>query len=142
MKTVAGMLFGCCVFFFMACGERSSVPEPVADPLVLGRTVYIKRCVSCHNHDGTGTLRRKPYAADFNQVGGVLAQSDDALVRSVLDGKKGEFGTMPAFRPILKESDIRAALVYIRHTFGPKDNPPVATPDAAATSPDPKRKLK
>nr|WP_243435989.1 cytochrome c [Acanthopleuribacter pedis] len=102
-----------------ACSPPEAPPTSV-DPLVLGRTIYIKRCVSCHNHDGTGTLRRKPYAADFNQPGGVLSRSDDELLASVLDGKTGAYGTMPAFRPILKEHEVRAALTYIRSQFKPK----------------------
>lgn len=110
---------------------------PVAvDPLVAGRTIYIKRCASCHNHDGTGTLRKRPYAADFNRPDGVLLQSDAALTAAVMDGKKGTYGTMPAFRPILKEEEVRAVLAYIRHTF---QKAPAVDVAPAAQEPSPVR---
>lgn len=109
--------------FLAACGGNAEQTKEPIDPLVLGRTIYIKRCVSCHNHDGTGTLRKKPYAADFNRADGVLQQSDEVLLAAVMDGKKGTYGTMPAFRPILKEDEVRAVLAYIRRQF---HTPPTA----------------
>ncbi len=122
--------------FLVGCGGTAEQTEQPVDPLVIGRTIYIKRCVSCHNHDGSGTLRKRPYAADFNRVDGVLSQSDDLLIAAVMDGKKGTYGSMPAFRPILKEDEVRAVLAYIRHRF---QKPPAADATPAVETPSPAR---
>ena len=75
------------------------------------------RCATCHQRNGSGTLRNFRFAADFTDPNGVLVRSDEELVRSIMEGVDGTYGRMPGFKPILREEDVVAVLDYIRTNF-------------------------
>ncbi|MDJ0839499.1 MAG: cytochrome c [Acidobacteriota bacterium] len=98
-----------------ACGKP--LPPQPQDPLTVGKRIYFARCVTCHQRNGSGTLKNRRWAADFTEPGGVLAKPDEELVQSIMKGKKGDFSRMPAFEPILSPEQVDAVLLYIRKTY-------------------------
>lgn len=95
----------------IARSELATKPEPAQ-----GEKIYARTCIACHAADGSGNQRKT--AASFIAADGPLAQPDDALVKTILDGKTGTIGTMPPHRALLSEPDARAVLAYIRQRFG------------------------
>ena len=89
------------------------------DRVAAGRAAYQQTCVACHGANGQGAL---PGIASFGSADGPLAQSDDALVRSILDGKQspGSALAMPpkGGNPNLTETDARALVAFLRAEFG------------------------
>lgn len=100
----------------MGCGSASSPevgegPDGTPDPvLVAGRAVYIDRCSSCHDGDGSGTgngprlnrgrlVEAYPYPAD---AAAVVAEGKDR---------------MPAFGGLLSAGEIDAVLRYINEVL-------------------------
>ncbi len=81
-----------------------------------GEKIYARTCIACHGADGSGNGQKT--AASFLAKDGPLAQPDDALIKTILDGKTGSIGTMPAHRALLSEADTRAVLAYLRQRFG------------------------
>ncbi|MCY3577076.1 MAG: cytochrome c [bacterium] len=98
------------------CGSDSSPeveegPEGTPDPvLVTGRSVFVDRCSSCHDADGSGTgdgprLNR-------GRLVQVYANPDDA-VAVVSEGRN----RMPAFGGLLTRDEIDAVLRYINEVL-------------------------
>ena len=73
-------------------------------------------CVGCHQPDGRGIVGG---AANFVDDKSRLAKPDAELL-AVID-KGNEAKAMPAFVSILSPGQRRAALAYIRATFGEKN---------------------
>lgn len=98
------------------CGSASSPevglgPDGTPDPvLVAGRSVYIDRCSSCHDGDGSGTGN----GPRLNQGRLVEAYPDLADAAAVVaDGKD----RMPAFGGLLSAGEIDAVLRYINEVL-------------------------
>jgi hypothetical protein len=74
--------------------------------------LYVQRCISCHGPTGRGdgpiaaSLPVKP--PDFRQT--VETKSNPQIRRVIADGR----GTMPAFDPALKQSEITDMLRMVR----------------------------
>lgn len=95
--------------------ERGSKPE------VAGALTYRQYCVGCHGVDGRGN--GGVTGADFRSAASpLLTKTDDELLVSVRDGKRGVTATMPAHRPILTDTQIRSVLGYVRTQFKPTAN--------------------
>lgn len=97
---------------FPIAPSELKAPRPV-DP---GEAVYRKTCIACHAADGNGNDKKT--GASFTAADGPLQQSDEILMASILDGKTGTIGTMPAHRALLSNDEAKAVLVYLRQTFG------------------------
>ena len=108
------------LFCLLATGCGKPMPRKPQDPMTVGKRIFTARCITCHQRDGSGTLRDRRWAADFTDPAGVLAQSDEVILQSIMMGKKGEYSRMPAFKPILTPEDANAVLGYIRKTFWKK----------------------
>lgn len=89
----------------------AEVSGPV-DPKAGGETFRLY-CMVCHQEDGSGSVQVG--TPDFKTAGGPLSQPDEALIRSITEGK-GEI--MPAFGNVLRSHEIESVLAYIRQTFG------------------------
>lgn len=86
---------------------------PTDDP---AEETYRAHCIACHGVDGRGAGART--GADFTSQEGPLTRPDSELLQSILNGKTGAIGTMPAHRAMLGEERCAAVLVYIRAHFG------------------------
>lgn len=86
-----------------------------------GQAIYEQTCVACHGADGKGAI---PGVPDFTRGGGRLSQSEDILVRHVMDGfqSPGSTMAMPAKggNASLTEADARLVVKYLIRAFGPR----------------------
>ena len=79
-----------------------------------GKKVYEKYCLLCHGATGkgdgasSGSLEIKP--ADFGNKAKMKDQSDGALAWKIISGR----GPMPAWGPVLQETEIWNVINYIR----------------------------
>ena len=86
---------------------------PTDDP---AEETYRAHCIACHGVDGRGAGART--GADFTSQEGPLTRPDSELLLSILNGKTGAIGVMPAHRAMLGEERCAAVLAYIRGHFG------------------------
>jgi len=94
---------------------RQSVPTAPGAPTP--RELFRKRCVKCHDPDGTGNRARErlPEIPDFTNPSWQERRTDSKLVASVLDGKGEE---MPPQRGKISEEQARGLVSYVR-AFAP-----------------------
>ncbi len=85
----------------------ASITRPVsAADYFKGREVYGTHCEGCHGADGRSS---EPGVPDFSSGDGMV-QTDAELLKKLREGTS----TMPAFRGILKDSEIRGVIAYLR----------------------------
>jgi cytochrome c oxidase subunit 2 len=77
-----------------------------------GESVYKRVCATCHQPDGQGLTPAFPALADSPVATGPV----DAHIDVVMNGRTGT--AMSAWRSILSEADLAAALTYTRNAFG------------------------
>jgi len=116
-----------------------SAPAPI-QPAEL----YTTFCLACHDKDGRGGLVKAamPKIPDLTDTTWQQSIADDAIVRSILDGK-GQF--MRPFNDKLSAAEAQALAGYVRHfptlapatvAAVPKPTPPTdTTPPASKPSP-------
>ncbi|MBI3413875.1 MAG: cytochrome c [Verrucomicrobia bacterium] len=99
---------------------KNEGPDPA-----LGKEVYGRTCIGCHQPTGIGVPGLNPSLVNSEWV---LAKDPNRIIRAVLDGFTGPVtvmgqpfnSTMVAWRPILKDDDIAAVLTYVRQEWGNK----------------------
>jgi mono/diheme cytochrome c family protein len=97
------------------------------DLMKQGQEVYENNCSDCHRSNGEGLPVKFPALK-----GNAYVQGDPkALVRTVLNGRKGNLGLMPAWKELLDDNQIAAAISYIRNAWG-NTAPPVNPEDVTA----------
>lgn len=77
----------------------------------LGKTIYIKKCASCHGHKGDG-LGLRSNLPNFTDAKAMAAKTDQELFEKISNGGKGS--GMPAWNKILSEQERWHVLAYIR----------------------------
>ena len=82
-----------------------SVPGAAADRQN-GRTIYETYCVGCHGEAGNSLDPTIPTFANGDR----LFQMDSQLLESIRRGNQ----TMPAFRGLLSDQEIRDVIAYLR----------------------------
>src|ERR1700730_16808508 len=101
--TVMGMLVALVPFV----AALSALPEG-ADGSA-GAVVFKAKCVTCHASDGSGnTAVGKSLKSSDLRSAEVQKKSDAELTQSVAEGK----GNMPAFKTMLSEDELHAAIAY------------------------------
>lgn len=124
-------VFAVFAVFALACDTPVAHPNdqwPIAPselastkPRDPGLVIYNRICIACHGADGSGNGAKT--GASFIAPDGPLQQTDAQLLASVLDGKTGLIGVMPAHRALLSEDDAKAVLDFIRRTYGGGSKP-------------------
>ena len=71
-----------------------------------GRTIYDTYCVGCHGEAGNSIDPTIPNFANGDR----LFQMDSQLLESIRSGNQ----TMPAFRGLLSDQEIRDVIAYLR----------------------------
>lgn len=98
-------------------GEASAKDSPKTGPAAQsaqGQALYTTHCASCHGGQGEG-VDGHPGLTDSSDL---LDTAE--LVRAIVKGREGYFGTMPAL-PGLKDAEIAQIATYAQRTFGKKD---------------------
>jgi len=86
---------------------------PTDDP---GEALYRQHCLACHGVDGRGA--GGVTGANFTAPDGPLRRPDSELLVSVLEGRRGSVGVMPAQRALLGERGAATVLAYVRRRLG------------------------
>jgi len=82
----------------------------------LGKTIYIKNCVSCHGQKGDG-LSSRPRFPNFADAKTMAGKTDQEFFDKISNGGKGS--GMPAWKNVLSEQDRWNVLAYIRTLSNP-----------------------
>lgn len=97
------------------CSDKIDPPDPAAEQVseevyVMGKMVYLTRCVGCHGVDGVGIV-----GPDI-RPGKVLEKyaSAEAMEALVRDG----IGEMPEFGSKLRDEEVAAVVAYVRGGSG------------------------
>jgi len=91
-----------------------------------GREIFSNNCAQCHRSNGEGlpgtfqALNRDPFVVGDPQP----------VIATVLHGRKGQLGQMPAWKDKLNDREIAAAVSYIRHAWS--NQAPAITPEMVA----------
>lgn len=111
-------------------GSDSATPAPAAAPvpaspelLSEGAEIFQMNCALCHT-DGSGSPAAPPLIGSA-----VVAESGEAIIRSILYGRQGQSivdgklfnGIMPA-QATLSDKEIAAVVTYVRKQFGGVDS--------------------
>ena len=78
-----------------------------------GQEVYADNCAQCHRLNGRGLPGTFP-ALNGNPF---VSGEPEPVIATVLNGRKGNLGQMPAWKDKLADSQIAAAVTYIRHAW-------------------------
>lgn len=91
-----------------------------ADP---GESTYRRYCIGCHGVDGRGNGGLT--GADLTAASGPLTtKSDDELLASVRDGRRGQRATMPAHGPVLNTAQLQEVIGYVKRHYAPATRAP------------------
>jgi len=93
-------------------GEASTTVAAETDAMKLGKQVYMRNCVACHQPNGKGIPPAFPSIANSEVVTGDL----NTQILLVLNGVTGS--AMVAFGPQLSDEEIAAVVTYQRNSFG------------------------
>ena len=81
-------------------------PSAIAADVFSGREVYEMHCEACHGADGRSI---EPGVPDFSN-GDAMFQPDSDLYSKIRSGTN----TMPAYRGILTDAEVRNVIAYLR----------------------------
>jgi len=107
-------------------GVMTAQAQAPADLIAQGKEVFEENCAQCHRSNGEGLPAKFP-ALKQN----LLVQGDPkAVIATVLNGRKGGLGLMPAWKDKLDDRQVAGAVTYIRNAWTNKA--PGVTPDMVA----------
>ncbi|GGG55347.1 c-type cytochrome [Hymenobacter glacieicola] len=127
MKQILALLCTLAWFSFPAAAQKTPTPKVKSRPaaaggVVVGKTIYARNCLTCHQADGGGVDGMNPPLTQTTYVLGDKTR----LVKVILNGLQDEDidgepynNVMPAF-DILTDQEIADVLTYIRSNFGNK----------------------
>ncbi len=111
------------VFIYMSIIAQAQKKAVPASYMSIGKQIYTKHCMTCHQIDGEGAQNMIPPLIKTEYVLGDKGR----LIKILLNGMKGEIkvngdmysGEMPP-QAFLKDDEIAAVLTYVRKSFGNK----------------------
>ncbi len=78
-----------------------------------GQEIFSDTCAQCHRANGEGLPGTFP-ALNKNPF---VVGDPNPVIATVLNGRKGKSGQMPAWKDKLNDQEIAAAVTYIRHAW-------------------------
>ncbi len=97
-------------------GVLTAQAQAPADLTAQGKEVFEANCAQCHRSNGEGLPAKFP-ALKQNP----LVQGDPkAVIATVLNGRKGDLGLMPAWKDKLDDWQVAGVVTYIRNAWGNK----------------------
>lgn len=114
-------------------GGGAAAGPATVDPLVVGRQIFAKNCVVCHQGTGQGVSGVFPPLAGSEWVLGGDWQRDSHLVKVVLHGLQGPVtvkgatynSAMVPWGGTLDDAEVASVLTYIRSEWG-NSAPPIS----------------
>lgn len=114
-----------CLILLMGAGlAQSQDPDPLVQQ---GKEVFSENCAACHRANGEGLPVKFPA---LNKNPSVLGDSGQ-VIATVLNGRKGTWGTMPAWKDKLDDAQIAGVVTYIRQAW--ENKAPAVTPALVAS---------
>jgi mono/diheme cytochrome c family protein len=104
----------------------SAWAQPPGDPSQPGQKVFADNCAQCHRANGEGLPATFPA---LNKNPFVLGDPQP-VIATVLNGRKGSLGRMPAWKDTLNDQQIAAVVTYIRQAWS--NRAPAVTPAMVA----------
>lgn len=141
---MGAMFFGGMFLFANSGGFRSDVYDtdrisysggPAAgaapDPMVMGKSVFMRNCAVCHQANGMGIANQFPPLVGSEWVLAEEWHGDNHIVKVVIHGLQGPVtvkgqpynNQMAPWGKVLKDEQIAAVLTYIRNEWGNKAAP-------------------
>lgn len=109
-----------------AAPEAAPAGSPMAATMEVGKAVYMRNCVACHQPNGKGIPPAFPSIA-----GSAVALGDvNAQIQLILNGKTGT--AMVSFAQQLSDQEIAGVITYQRNSFGNSTGDLVTTEQVSA----------
>jgi mono/diheme cytochrome c family protein len=112
----------------LALLSGSAWAQTSSDLFNQGQPVYEANCADCHRHNGKGLPGTFP-AHDGNPF---VIGPPEPVIATVLNGRKGNLGLMPAWKDKLDDQQIAAVVTYIRQAWSNRAGPVTPAMVAAA----------
>ena len=91
-----------------------------------GQEVYENNCADCHRGNGEGLPVKFPALK-----GNAFVMGDPKpVLDTVVNGRKGKLGQMPAWHEFLSDQEVAAVVSYIRNAWG--NQAPAVSPETVA----------
>jgi mono/diheme cytochrome c family protein len=120
---ILGLLLG----IFLFWGTAGAQDQATAPSLPGGEQIYSENCSDCHRANGAGLPNTFP-ALNGNS----FVQGDPAkVINTVLQGRKGELGRMPAWKNKLDDRQVAAVVSYLRQAWS--NQAPAVTPEMVSS---------
>jgi cbb3-type cytochrome c oxidase subunit III len=117
---VLALCFGLLVHVALAQGQGDTDPK--------GKALFEDNCAQCHRSNGEGLPATFPALKQNPFVQG----DPNPLIATVLHGRKGSLGRMPAWKDTLDDQQIAAVATYIRQAWS--NRAPAVTPAMVAAT--------
>ncbi len=96
------------------------------DLIKQGQEKFNDTCAACHRTNGEGLPDKFPALK-----GNPFVLGDPVpVITTVLNGRQGKLGQMPAWREFLNDGEVAAVVSYIRNAWG--NQAPAVTPEMSA----------
>jgi mono/diheme cytochrome c family protein len=109
-----------------AAGAAVSLAQDPEELFKQGGEVFAENCAQCHRTNGEGL----PYKFPALHKNPIVLGDPGAVILTVLDGRRGKLGLMPAWKDKLSDKEIAAAVTYIRGAWS--NRAPAVTPAMVA----------
>lgn len=94
-------------------GVMTAQAQAPADLIAQGKEVFEENCAQCHRSNGEGLPAKFPALKQNPFVQG----EPKAVIATVLNGRQGELGLMPAWKDELDDRQVAGAVTYIRNAW-------------------------